>query len=463
MTDHRDSKTRRLASAIDRDVLWILHEVRRRGPLPLPELRRQYREPVVTVMLRRNELRAFETDAGVLYALGPMGYELTGAGRWNQPEPNALVHAFARRAAFEWWRQQGYGAWALGQGSEHPIVWQVDDLQRAPLARYAIRRDPEGSAHETVCYLARFPAPTAVTVRRVFESSRRTEEIVVFTTRPQAVLRMKHVPWYVRAVAWLEVAEALPPSMNSAIRKALAAKGALETKERSIAPKAKRARPSSARKATKTSESVDVAPAPTAGAKREAEREAEVPVVVSEAARKLLADLQVDRVTTLGFAQRRYGVTRKEVDAVGILVRPAHVAVSTSAQNAMQVDFLLRASEPTLARMDVARLRHLAGVTALRHELEAPIDEWASTADAVDALLVPDALWRLRGVEGVFRAIEFDAGSYSRAQVSQKMVAFQRQFGMQHWGIASEERVRFVKNVLLEQAVAGSVRFVQWW
>jgi hypothetical protein len=34
---------------------------------------------------------------------------------------------------------------------------------------------------------------------------------------------------------------------------------------------------------------------------------------------------------------------------------------------------------------------------------------------------------------------------------------------MQHWGIASEERVKFVKSVLLEQAVAGSVRFVQWW
>jgi hypothetical protein len=87
--------------------------------------------------------------------------------------------------------------------------------------------------------------------------------------------------------------------------------------------------------------------------------------------------------------------------------------------------------------------RHLVGVAEMRQRLGANAENWQGLNHA--AQTAPDAVWQ-RGLETW--AIEFDAGSYSRAVVSQKVLRFRAAYDHQVWATASEARARTLTPLL---------------
>jgi hypothetical protein len=125
--------------------------------------------------------------------------------------------------------------------------------------------------------------------------------------------------------------------------------------------------------------------------------------------------------------------------------------------------FLFRGEERHLLQATASTLRHLAGVTAMRLDFGAPTKLWTNAAGERDAGKQPDGLWAEPRAEGVFRAIEYDSGSYGHAELVAKMKQFNDAYGMQFWGVASEARVETVERVLRELGCLGTVDYVPWW
>ena len=106
--------------------------------------------------------------------------------------------------------------------------------------------------------------------------------------------------------------------------------------------------------------------------------------------------------------------------------RRAHRARSTDDPRP-SVPSPTRASE----RIERPALRHLAGITAMRHALGANADDWENHADRAAAPLIPDALWTPpedHPLAGGTVAIEYDAGSYDPQRVYDKLSEFERAF-----------------------------------
>ena len=87
--------------------------------------------------------------------------------------------------------------------------------------------------------------------------------------------------------------------------------------------------------------------------------------------------------------------------------------------------------------------RHLLGVAEMRHWLGANPEDWRHFNHA--AQTVPDAVWRY-GLETW--VIEFDAGSYSRPVVAQKVLSFQAAYDHQVWATASEARATTLAELI---------------
>src|SRR5690606_13684952 len=178
---------------------------------------------------------------------------------------------------------------------------------------------------------------------------------------------------------------------------------------------------------------------------------------------ELLRDLEGDRVIAARLAHRHYRVPLKRARADGLAVRTLQVPPTAGSRVARRVSVLLWPEERRLLRVKPPVIRHLAGVTACRLYLGAPFELWHNDAGRPLGLLQPDGLWwQPHAGPDVAKAIEYDAGSYSRAQVVAKVEAFGRRFGYQIWGVAGRERSRFVRDLLLETGSAGEAHHVPW-
>jgi len=178
---------------------------------------------------------------------------------------------------------------------------------------------------------------------------------------------------------------------------------------------------------------------------------------------ELLRDLEGDRVIAARLAHRHYRVPLKRARAEGLAVRTLQVPLTAGSRVARRVSVLLWPEERRLMRVKPPVIRHLAGVTACRLYLGAPIELWHNDAGRPLGLLQPDGLWwQPHAGPDVAKAIEYDAGSYTRAQVVAKVAAFEKQFGYQVWGVAGPERSRFVRELLLETGSAGEAHHVPW-
>lgn len=178
----------------------------------------------------------------------------------------------------------------------------------------------------------------------------------------------------------------------------------------------------------------------------------------------LESDLVVDRVIGANAARAHYGVSKEHAAAAGLLVRELWLGPTANSQ--MQrppPKVILSPREKRLLTARESTLRHLAGVTATRLHVGAPVAAWRNEGGAPLTLLEPDGYWQRPDVhEGAVWAIEYDAGSYSSKQVTQKMLEFRRTHGYQVWGVASEKRVALVERLRLETDSPGQVHFVPW-
>src|SRR5690606_22778705 len=130
---------------------------------------------------------------------------------------------------------------------------------------------------------------------------------------------------------------------------------------------------------------------------------------------ELLRDLEGDRVIAARLAHRHYRVPLKRARAEGLAVRTLQVPLTAGSRVARRVSVLLWPEERRLMRVKPPVIRHLAGVTACRLFLGAPIEFWRNDAGRPLGLLQPDGLWwQPHAGPDVAKAIEYDAGSYTR-------------------------------------------------
>lgn len=174
---------------------------------------------------------------------------------------------------------------------------------------------------------------------------------------------------------------------------------------------------------------------------------------------ELYADLEVDRVLPAVMAFRRYRVTQKAAKEVGILVTRRSLERSAELGGKIYVAFLTLEDELASLKYAATRLRHLAGVTAMRHSLDAPVEAWRNRAGALGRGRQPDGTWQSK--DGV-AAIEYDAGGYDNDEVILKGASFDRQYDRQVWGAATSARVKKLR-VLLEPYETAEVVLAPWW
>lgn len=166
--------------------------------------------------------------------------------------------------------------------------------------------------------------------------------------------------------------------------------------------------------------------------------------------------LEVDRALSAGQVARRYDLDVCRLGKPFILVE-AFTSATYGSQNYQRVAFVTL--ERKVSRLNAASLRHLAGVAEMRRYLNAPPEAWQNDAAARHAVEVPDALW-LTPEGGI--AIEYDAGSYGRARITTKALAYRRYAG-QVWASPSRKHVRHLTTLLPMLDVATSPFYAPWY
>jgi Replication-relaxation len=149
--------------------------------------------------------------------------------------------------------------------------------------------------------------------------------------------------------------------------------------------------------------------------------------------------LQTDLALTERQVRHHYGLEIPDCLERGLSVLALELAPTTSSTQKRPVRIVTL--EPA-ERFDF-EWRHLVGVAEMRHRLGANPEDWHGLNHA--AQTAPDAVWQ-RGLETW--AIEFDAGSYSRAVVAQKVLRFRAAYDHQIWATASEARARTLTPLL---------------
>ena len=149
--------------------------------------------------------------------------------------------------------------------------------------------------------------------------------------------------------------------------------------------------------------------------------------------RRLERALQTDLALTERQVRLQYGLEITACLERGLNVLELELAPTTSSTQKRPLRIVTL--EP-VERFDF-EWRHLVAVAEMRHRLGASPEDWQGLNHA--AQTAPDAVWQ-RGLEAW--AIEFDAGSYSRAVVAQKVLRFRAAYDHQVWATASEARAK---------------------
>jgi hypothetical protein len=179
-----------------------------------------------------------------------------------------------------------------------------------------------------------------------------------------------------------------------------------------------------------------------------------------EALERLRLALRCDLALSEGQLERHYLIpTEREAHALGIHVVRAVLNPSHHANRLMEVRFFT----PYLwvSRLGPPLLRHLAGVGEMRHILGVPPDAWRTDTHRIHYREQPDAYWY--APEGPI-AIEYDAGSYSLAQLARKTEAFARRFVGQRWGVPTQRKAEALRGKLARLGLEpGFVLVARWW
>jgi len=174
---------------------------------------------------------------------------------------------------------------------------------------------------------------------------------------------------------------------------------------------------------------------------------------------ELYRDLEVDRVVPALMGRALYRVSGTAARSVGIVETVRSLERTAELGGSRNVAFWTLEDALADPLYAATRLRHLAGVTAMRHVLRAPIEDWSNRGERLARRNVPDGVWN--ALEGKV-AIEYDASGYSPDTVISKGWVFERAFVRQVWGAATPARVERLR-LLLQPYEGVSVVLAPWW
>jgi hypothetical protein len=152
--------------------------------------------------------------------------------------------------------------------------------------------------------------------------------------------------------------------------------------------------------------------------------------------------LTVDMALSERQVSQHYGLSLEACQKSGFKLQTVNIAPTARMKTTRAVNFV------TLETLEIPafEFRHLAGIAEMRHQLGASLEDWELIHHSDRTS--PDAIWQ-RGLETW--AVEFDAGSYSKRTVLEKIRSFRAGFDGQCWAVSSEARARFLAGVLLEK------------
>jgi len=174
---------------------------------------------------------------------------------------------------------------------------------------------------------------------------------------------------------------------------------------------------------------------------------------------ELYRDLEVDRLVPALMGRARYRVSGSAAKSVGIVETVRSLERTAELGGSRNVAFWTFEDALRDPLYAATRLRHLAGVTAMRHVLGALVEEWSNRGERLARRNLPDGVWD--APEGKV-ALEYDAAGYSPDTVIAKAWVFERNFEAQVWGAATPARVAKLR-VLLQPYEGASVVLAPWW
>jgi len=173
----------------------------------------------------------------------------------------------------------------------------------------------------------------------------------------------------------------------------------------------------------------------------------------------LYRDLEVDRVVPARLGRALYRVSGPAARRVGIVETVRSLERTAELGGPRDVAFWTLEDALADPLYAAPRIRHLAGVTAMRHVLQAPVEEWSNRGERLGRRNLPDGVWE--APDGQV-AIEYDASGYSPDAVIAKAWVFERNYERQVWGAATPARVAKLR-ALLEPYEGASVVLAPWW
>ena len=221
--------------AIDRGLLWLVHDVWLQGPLPMQSLvglvaasdvfRRDARRRVEQ-MVRRGYFRRVETRAGPLFTLGERGRSALGLDSKHVPGSESLELAFARHVAasaiLPGWRAVLQEPKPLQKREGEPKSQRRKREKASVDPRHAGQRGNarpyQDHAGDRAWLLVGLPSPSLPTLRRLVWERAAGERVFVVTSERDAASGLVE-PGH--AWDWDAVLEAAYPSLRGPLARLL--------------------------------------------------------------------------------------------------------------------------------------------------------------------------------------------------------------------------------------------------
>jgi len=171
----------------------------------------------------------------------------------------------------------------------------------------------------------------------------------------------------------------------------------------------------------------------------------------------VLEALEVDHVLSRAQLRRHYRARREVLEKLPSVTRTL-VPVHMRSSSRVTLEFY-GLNQRTLDRARTSHLAHLAGTAELRHVLGVPVSSWHAEARHGYDVCNPDAQWFRE--DGTVTAVEYDSGTYTFTDVTNKLLAFREQGHHETiWGVVSRvrgDRLRLRSPEKLE------VKVLNWW
>lgn len=150
--------------------------------------------------------------------------------------------------------------------------------------------------------------------------------------------------------------------------------------------------------------------------------------------------LETDKVLTVDQCLRHFGTEPRTLPRLGLHTFTHDVGRTTHCIREPSWRFVTH--ERRFKNLRTSSLRHLAGLAEMRLRLKADPRDWLVFLKRPDQGRMPDGQYSYKGERC---ALEFDAGSYKRDRVLEKMRAYAQAFDSQLWGAGTDARISYLQ------------------